>query len=369
MKFLVLAIAVGAPAPRHDDRVSASKLTVSGRDVTWEVDVSRTMMEDVVKFPSDAVDLTEAELQTVKDPIARYLESCLAVRINGKHVPAEIAQLAPETAPFVASGQLYIYRMHQTFRFRSDEPVRSLELDLRFFADRMVGHGTVVTVEWEGAVKEYRRITPASLLVTYRELHPTILGTAGDALLAGLRAFLGSPAAVAVVLAFLLAAPRAAEGLKVAVSFAAAQGVVAIVAGRGSIQFGPGTLGSLAAATVLYVALENLWLGEARHRWILAFGLGLVHGAKFGQDFAGSRRALEENPMTALAGFDAGLALGTAAVLLVALPALGWLRGGGGDARPRRVLRVGSVALAVLGATLLFERLAGVSVLPAWMSG
>jgi hypothetical protein len=357
MRFALLALAITAGSPRHDDRVSASKITVEGREVTWEVDVSRMMMEDVVKFPADPVDLTEAELQSVKEPLARYLGSCLSLKINGEPVPAQIGELTPESAPFVASGQLYIYRMHQAFRFQSPREIRSLELDLNFFADRMVGHGTV------------RRITPATLLVTYRELHPTFWGTAGDGFLEGLRGYFASAAGIGVVLAFLLAARRGAEAAKVVISFAVAAGLAMLGAGRGAIHFTPGTIGSLAAATVLYVSLENFWLGDGPQRWILAFGLGLVHGANLGQGFADSRTALEENTTTSLVSFDLGIALGIGAVFLVAFPALGRLRGGEDPARHRRVLRGGSAFLAVVGGALLAQRLSGLAFLPAWMAG
>lgn len=363
MTFWLLLLVV-PPSFRHDDRVSASKVIVGENEVIWEIDVSRFLMEDVVRFPAGPVDLTPAQLQSVKDPIVAYLRSGIGLRINGEPAILEPGDLIPEEAPFVASGELYIYRVHQVFRARSAEPVRRVEFDLRLFADRIVGHGTVMTLDWDGALREYRRITPCSLLVTRRELHPTFWTRTGDGMLDGLRGFLTAFAGPALMLALLLGAKGAGEAARTIAAFAVATLVACLFASRGILQVTPKTSASLAAASVVYVALENYWLRDGKLRWVLAFGLGLIHGVGFGGGFAADRTEPDERGFVPLASFNLGLCLGIAAVLLVAVPLIRLAAGKGTEERQRRVIQLGSSFCAAVGAALLLEQLAGLKLIP-----
>jgi len=76
----------------------------------------------------------------------------------------------------------------------------------------------------------------------------------------------------------------------------------------------------LIAASIVYMALENIWRAEAAARWWMAFGFGLIHG--FGFSFA-LRETLQfagAHLLLALLSFNVGVELGQLAVLLVMVP-------------------------------------------------
>jgi hypothetical protein len=79
----------------------------------------------------------------------------------------------------------------------------------------------------------------------------------------------------------------------------------------------------LIAASIVYMALENIVKpGGARHRWMIAFGFGLVHG--FGFSFA-LRQTLQfagSHLLTSLLSFNIGVELGQLLALLIAIPLL-----------------------------------------------
>jgi hypothetical protein len=79
----------------------------------------------------------------------------------------------------------------------------------------------------------------------------------------------------------------------------------------------------LIAASIVYMALENIVkVGGARHRWMIAFGFGLVHG--FGFSFA-LRETLQfagSHLLTSLLSFNIGVELGQLLALLIAIPLL-----------------------------------------------
>ena len=84
----------------------------------------------------------------------------------------------------------------------------------------------------------------------------------------------------------------------------------------------PPLVETLIAASIVYLALENIVGSSVGRRWIVAFAFGLVHG--FGFAFA-LRQELQfagSHFVTALLAFNVGVELGQVAVLLLLVPAL-----------------------------------------------
>jgi hypothetical protein len=105
----------------------------------------------------------------------------------------------------------------------------------------------------------------------------------------------------------------------------------------------PPLIETLIAISIVYMALENIAGASTAHRrWMIAFGFGLVHG--FGFSFA-LRETLQfagSHLLTSLLGFNLGVELGQALVLLLLIPAL--------DALFRFVVteRMGTIILSAL---------------------
>jgi len=111
--------------------------------------------------------------------------------------------------------------------------------------------------------------------------------------------------------------------------------------------------GAAVAASVVYVAAENLLGKHHRHRAWIALGFGLVHG--FGFASALGRYTLGKASATGLLGFDLGVALGEAGMVLVLFPMVQLAA-----RRPASFLwiaRAASAALALAGSYWLVDRL------------
>jgi hypothetical protein len=80
----------------------------------------------------------------------------------------------------------------------------------------------------------------------------------------------------------------------------------------------------LIAASILYMALENIVGAQLHWRWLIAFGFGLVHGFAFSfalresLQFAGSHLAVS------LLTFNIGVEIGQVLVLAIAIPLLSY---------------------------------------------
>jgi hypothetical protein len=84
----------------------------------------------------------------------------------------------------------------------------------------------------------------------------------------------------------------------------------------------PPLIETLIAATIIYMALENIVGSDISRRWIIAFAFGLIHGFGFSFALRETFQFAGDHLVTALFGFNLGVELGQLAVLLVLVPAL-----------------------------------------------
>ena len=114
----------------------------------------------------------------------------------------------------------------------------------------------------------------------------------------------------------------------------------------------PPLVEALIAASILFMALENVMGSSVRRRWVIAFVFGLVHG--FGFSFA-LRETLQfagDHLVTALLSFNLGVELGQLLVLAVLVPVLNL------GLRHAPVERVGTIILSALVAHTAWHWLA-----------
>jgi len=111
----------------------------------------------------------------------------------------------------------------------------------------------------------------------------------------------------------------------VVTAFTAAHSVTLIASAFGlapdALWFPP-LVETLIAASIVYMALENIVVPQPRRRWMIAFAFGLVHG--FGFSFA-LRQTLQfagSHLLTSLLSFNVGVELGQLLVLALLVPTL-----------------------------------------------
>ncbi len=91
----------------------------------------------------------------------------------------------------------------------------------------------------------------------------------------------------------------------------------------GALWFSP-LVETLIAASILYMALENIFGARLHRRWGVAFGFGLVHGFGFAVALRESLQFAGAHLLTSLFAFNVGVEIGQVFVLLLAVPVLTW---------------------------------------------
>jgi hypothetical protein len=156
------------------------------------------------------------------------------------------------------------------------------------------------------------------------------------------------------LVALLLGGGRLLPLLKIVTAFTIAHSATLAVSVLGAATVPSYLVEAIIAASIVWVALENLVSRRAvSRRWVVAFAFGLVHGL----GFAGALGALElprAGLAAALALFNLGVEAGQMVVISALLPLLAWSRQRGWEPV---VVRAASVVLVVLGLVWAVERL------------
>lgn len=145
-------------------------------------------------------------------------------------------------------------------------------------------------------------------------------------------------------------------------SFTIAHSLTLIAASLGWITLDARLVECVIAASIVFVAVENILRPDAPHRSLITFGFGLMHGLGFASMLA---ELLPPSGVVApLLLFNAGVELGQLAIVVVLLPLLALcVRLTGARTYRLVLLPFGSAVLATLGALWLVERLFEITIL------
>jgi hypothetical protein len=176
----------------------------------------------------------------------------------------------------------------------------------------------------------------------------------GDFLLLGMQHILTGIDHLLFLAALLLAAHGVWSILATVTAFTVAHSVTLSLAALNLIHLPAQVIEPLIAASIVWVAAENLFAAApSSRRLVVTFLFGLVHGLGFAEVM--KELHLQGWRLVAgLGGFNLGVEAGQAIVVLVVAPLLLWTRGQTWGARFRFA---SSVALVAIGAFWFVERI------------
>ena len=150
------------------------------------------------------------------------------------------------------------------------------------------------------------------------------------------------------------------ELVKIVTSFTVAHSITLILATLDVVRVNPRLVEICIAATIVYVAVENLWVKETRHRWWLTFCFGLIHGFGFANVLSGLELPTS-GLVRCLLAFNVGVEVGQLAIAAALFPLAvllaRWKHG-------RIAVAVISITLALFGAAWLIDRLFVLKLMP-----
>ena len=318
-----------------------ASIIISGNTVRYSLTLSPSAVPAAV-----AEDLVRARSGRVDDRLLGHLRDKLALTDQGR--PCEPAH------GFVEAQRAEVESVTLVMDFACAATVRDLVIHDDLFDVLGPDHHTLAKVESPGVTRELAFATEArEARISLGASHETS-GGAGSFVLLGVEHILTGYDHLLFLLALLLRGGRLVSLLKIITAFTLAHSVTLAVAVLGLVAIPDRLVESVIAASIVWVAMENLILREApSQRWLVSFLFGLVHG--FG--FAAALTPLKLpgwNLAKALLGFNLGVEAGQALVVLFLLPLLVWMRGATWE--PRAV-RAASLGVAVVGLAWFVQRL------------
>jgi hypothetical protein len=347
---LALTTLAAGSAEAHQDSVTHVRVTAEGREVHAELQIEAVDLNEAMRVPA-ARTLSREEALAGADRVAAYAAARLHVR------DAVAACRAGEhSARTVDRRDTWVLVLRLTYVCPHAVDALSLRYDLFFDVDPRHQGMTTVTLAGRDAQHVFReatrdltldaRSTLGRQLATYVSLgvDHIFLGYDHIAFLVGLLLAVGDKAR----------RESARAVLAIVTSFTLAHSITLVSAALGLVRVSPAVVEPAIAASIAFIAVENLLPREPRRRPALAFAFGLIHG--FG--FAGvlAEQGLPARGMVpSLLAFNVGVELGQLALVACALPVLSAL------GQTRWTAPTVALAVACLAATFAFLAQAGVA--------
>lgn len=342
--LVVTCLSVVPPAPlaHVGGSTGYASIVVSGNTVRYSLTLSASALSPAV---AEEVARVRAGRPDSRDRLLGHLRDKLALVDQGRR--CEPAQ------GFVDAEGAEADRVTLVMDFACASDVRELSIHDDLFDVLGPDHHTLAKIESGGEIHELAFATEArEARVSLAARQPSreegsFFRLGAEHILTGYDHFL-------FLGALLLRGGRLLSLLKIITAFTVAHSITLALAVFGLVAVPERLVECVIAASIVYVALENVFLRDApSQRWVVSFLFGLVHG--FG--FASALSPLHLPPRhlaLALLGFNVGVEAGQALVVALLLPILVWMRGSRWE---RRAVQTASGAVALLGFIWFVERL------------
>ena len=355
----------------HPIGYSALYAEISGDTVDVSYDLHPPTLVDVLPVVDTDHDrhLDVAEATAAAPAVEAYLREKVRVEsADGPCVPS-----TPREYRLAADTRLFM-----KVRYRCPTPPEALSWTVDLFMEDVGGHTVLGRFRSPAGYVQHAFSTPHRVLDLRTEATPVAVSSQTDAVapptpasgsesdppqgaLAWLGVFVGEGLAhilsgfdhLLFVLSLALVSRRARDLTWTITAFTAGHSVSLALAALDVLRVSPRLAEPAIAATIVWVAVENVRREEPRHRAWLALGFGLIHGLGFGS----SLRDLgmpTGGVLPALVGFNLGVELGQLMVIAPCLVAVALLRD---HAALRRTLERGfSAGIATFGAMWFVDR-------------
>lgn len=358
----------GSPVPRHEVPADVSVqayVRPAGSTLTVLVRVPLESMRDAEwpRLADGSLDLADPEVPALLREAARiWIAGYLSFEEDGRSLPDETITAARLAVPAdrsfgswaAASAAMDGPPLPATVRMRPEVALLDVRLEVpitddeaRFTIDPALAHLGIETVSVihlvlpDGAERVFRYVGdpgPVQLDPRWHQAVLRFVKLGFDHILEGWDHLLF---VLCLVIPF-----RSVRGLvPVVTAFTVAHSLTLIAAAMGmapDVLWFPPLVEALIAASIVWMALENvLGIGRDR-RWTVAFGCGLIHGFGFSFLLSESLQFAGGHLLSSLLAFNVGVELGQVVALAAFVPALRWALARLPD------VRVGEIVVSVL---------------------
>lgn len=362
--LLALAVFVPSQAQAHQSSFSYASLMLDGdgKAATYDLRLSTRDLFEALELRDDR-DASDAEIIAGQALLLAYVFD--RVRLE---VPDNSCTFTPTGVEVLVQGERFA---RASGRLECSRPITTVDLSYDLFFDLDPSHEGLLRidgqlVQFSEGEREFR----------YETGQRAVSGVTGF-LRSGVHHVLSGLDHILFLVALLLVVCLQQVGRQISTrsptqclrqtagivtAFTLGHSITLIVAALGWFELSSRFVESMIAASIIYVAIENILRPDPKHRALITFAFGLMHGL----GFAAMLRPLlpPDETVLPLLVFNVGVELGQLAIVAVALPALYLaIRAVKATHYRRFILPVGCTALSALGAVWLLERALEVTII------
>lgn len=340
LAFLTLLL-LALPAMAHGGKAGFSEVLVDGKDVTYVLEVPGYYLLTDLDPMGPPPELSE--LRARQQDVARRIEATVHVT-NGEEQPRTTVELLGEAKP---SGLVPV-AMHYAF----ERPVEDLRIRYELFDPQEANFQNLLKVHYLDETYELA-LTPKRR--AFRQLAGGYWVQIASFVQLGIEHIFSGYDHIAFIIGLLILGGSFRGLLKVVSAFTVAHSITLVAAATGAVTMPGRVVEGAIALSIAYIAVENLFLSGARHRWLLAFAFGLIHGFGFSSvlvELGLPTKGLVES----LLSFNIGVELGQVVIVGLLFPLVLW---SARQARHVWVVRGVSGVILALGLMWFVQRITG----------
>jgi hydrogenase/urease accessory protein HupE len=333
-----LIVLASFPAQAHQTSVSFSELEIHGAEVGGTL---RFALQDLRALA--VIDPRNPDIRQV----APLLLEPFVLKASGEPCPL---QPGPAVHPDGEDG------IALTAKWRCPKEIEELTVRVGFLDSLPLGHAHLSRIQFASDEISQRVAQAEEPSFDVHRSH-TVRSEFWRFLKLGIEHIFAGYDHIAFLIGLLLLGGSVKRLVGIVTAFTVAHSITLALAALNILAPSPKVIEPLIAASILFVGLEDLWAlrkkqsdAALRHRWMITFGFGLVHG--FG--FASVLRELDLPRAvlaTGLLSFNLGVECGQIVIVLLALPLLRQLD------RHKKFAPGAAMVVAALGAFWLVQRI------------
>lgn len=342
-----LALAAASHAFGHPFSVSFSRFDLSPDAVRATVRLPLDDVDLLLQLDKDLDDTVSLdEIRAARDAISAYVVPRVALRAGGRPVRMAVSDLG-------------LWRDGQSFPFldvrllgAAAPPRDPIDIEVTVLADLYSDHRNLSEVVTGTGRQQF--VFQHRNTWRVERARPSAWRTVREFTLLGMEHIVTGYDHVLFLIGLLVVGRGVRPLVAIVTSFTVAHSITLALAALGVVDPVAWMVEAAIALSIAYVGVENLVAREVRHRWLLTFAFGLVHGL----GFAGILREMElerRGLVASLLSFNLGVEIGQVAIVALLWPLLGRLD----RTRHRdRVVRLVSAIIAGFGVFWFVERIA-----------
>lgn len=307
MTILFVIVITALPSHAHWADLAVGEIKVESQSAKLVLTIPTQLVGFADRDRDGKLNTSEVADNNIK------LKEFFTERLHFANQKAETGELEITAATEIQNPVGVPGNTHSTLNlnYRWQEPLEDLNLRYDLFLPGVSTARCLINVSHNGRVQSLV-LTPLdrNISLIQRPLLQQITGF----LILGIEHILTGYDHILFLISLLLVSNNLRYLLKIVTAFTISHSITLSLATLNIFTLPAQFVESAIALSIVYVALENIWRREFRHRWMLTFAFGLIHGMGFAgilQEFSLSKT----NLAVSLVSFNLGVELGQIGII------------------------------------------------------